>query len=244
MNKLKHFLACTALVTFSLCHVYAGWVIRETNSETDAEIMMKFQDGRMVMELGGVVTIIFNTNSETLTWISHNVKKYWTGTGDEFRKQQKEMVREMTGMDPDQFSDEQNEPIPEVTFEKVGTDEILGFTVNHYKIHSNGELKEEIWLAPDVTAYHEIDWKKLNKLLNAMSSENTRDYTNSDVYQKMMMKGFPLRSRDYSDGEVALQNEAASCEQKMIPKAELSVPAGYDKVATVSEFYKYMYGQQ
>ncbi|NOY38635.1 MAG: DUF4412 domain-containing protein [Chlorobi bacterium] len=243
MKTFRRILFTSVFISLSL-PMFAGWVIRTTDTEGAGTMVMMFQNGKMRMDMGDMVSIIINTGNNTMTWISHPSKKYWSGTAQEFKKQQKAMIREMTGMDPDKVGSNAEEKSFHLQIEKIESGDILGFKVDHFKVSESGNLKEELWIAPDVTVTKEVDWKKLTGMLEVMSGDLEKDYSSTSEYESLMMSGYPLKTIEYADGEAMVNGEAESVEKKNLPASMFALPGGYDQVTILSEFYKYMYGQQ
>ena len=156
------------LSLFISSNLLEGWIIKQADPEGLASMVTYFQDGKMRMDMGEMVTIIVDTKKNTMSWISHSAKKYWSGSPETFQKQQKEMVSSMTGMDPDQYKTDGAENSANLRIDKKEQTKLLGHQVTHYAIFVSGNLKEELWITPEVNISDEIDWEALSKTMSGL----------------------------------------------------------------------------
>ena len=138
-----------------------------------------------------------------------------------------------------------------VSVAEAGTgDVVAGFKTTHYRVSVKGRVAKEIWLTDDSSFMSDIK-PYMSKFLQ-MSQEMARctsvrrrimggfNVENSEAYQKLMEKGFPLREKDKRSGWV---REVVKLEKKAISDSEFALPEGYKKVSFMELMQSQMGGR-
>ena len=173
-DALRTALLSAALATVPAA-AFAGWETTWTNTPvrakgermTSQDSTMKIEGGQVRVDQPDIISLIdYNTGKYTL--INPQKQYFWTGTVDDFVR---EMVTTRDAKLTDKFPDRQPPPdkhkkknkkneeysppkvdvakLPPVSVIKTETTEkIAGYDTVKYEIKANGELFEEIWVAP------------------------------------------------------------------------------------------------
>ena len=230
--------------------VHAGWV--EVNSDGEKNMFSgglfknftQGEDGWSLMDM----------NNGTLTIVSNKRKTYTTGTMKEFcatmsgvqNQMMAGMEQAMQGMTPEQRKMMEQmtgrgakRPNPKVSIAKAGSGGVIaGFKTTKYTVSVDGRPSKEVWLTSHAALMKDLK-PYLSKILKMsdMSSCGMEgagmmggefNVENSDEYNKLMHKGYPLREKDILMGQV---REVTSMKRKSIPASEFAVPKGYKKMS-------------
>lgn len=238
--------------------VHAGWVTTWTNTAVKQNgdrmdpqnTSMAISGGRVRLEQPDVVTVIdYNANRFTLI---NPVKHYfWTGTIDEY---QREMARERAQKMREQFAelgkskrtpktDDYKLPkidpakLPALSISKTGLSEkIAGYDTEKYQIMADGELFQEIWVAPtmdvsgdlDPNRYFAVQRKMTSTMMGKSAGEYNALYLN-DEYRKLTEKAFVLKIVTHHMGG-SFERSATSVSKTEVASSQFEVPEAYRKV--------------
>jgi hypothetical protein len=254
------FRAALLLVALSMAPpvVHAGWVTTWTNTAVKQngdrmapqDASMTISDGRVRLEQPEVVTVIdYNANRYTLM---NPVKQYyWTGTIDEFQREMgreratkmREQFAELRGKDAPAKDEEYKIPVvdpaklPPLSISKTGLSEkIAGYETEKYEIKADGELFQEIWIAPamDVSAdldpnrYFAVQRKVSAAMLGKSADQYNALYFN-DEYRRLIEKAFVLKSVTHHLGG-RFERSAKAVSQNEVADTQFEVPDSYRKV--------------
>ena len=181
---------------------WAGWVIQETMD--GGETTLYFHNNQMKVEADGMVQL-FNLKTQKLAMINPAVKCYWQGEVSEIKnsiqsameeslkalpKEQREAARKMMQANNPSVGENQN-----IQVHDTGkTETIAGYKAQKYEVMVNGELKEELWLAPKLNLSGEIDFEKLGNMMEAFSMDNMEDaYEFDPKVMALYKKGYPVK---------------------------------------------------
>ncbi len=243
----KNLLSLLILSSFAST-LFSGWIIKEkeeykNSGEPPKTVITYFQNNMIKTDDGQFITI-YNFNKETIAIINKGSKIYWSGSLNDFikenKKTMKEMMKKMTeGMTPKEKEEFEKMMKPEkknysVRIEKTSKKEkIAGYEGVKYNVYVDGKLKEEIWISDKIDVSKEVDLKKIRdfntRLREALNGEMA--YDDTPEYEKLMYKGYDLKKLVVSSFGVELSKEAIAIEKKNIPSSEFTVPSGYKKVS-------------
>lgn len=254
------FRAAMLLIALSLVPpaVHAGWVTTWTNTAVKQNgdrmetqnASMAISGGRVRLEQPEVVTVI-DYNTDRFTLINPVKHYFWTGTIDEY---QREMGRARALKMREQFgelgkgkaspkADEYKVPaidpakLPPLSISKTGlTEKIAGYDTEKYQINADGELFQEIWVAPtmdvsgdlDPNRYFAVQRKMSTTMMGKSAGQYNALYLN-DEYRKLIEKAFVLKIVTHHLAG-SFERSATSVSQAEVPASQFEVPEAYRKV--------------
>lgn len=120
-----------------------------------------------------------------------------------------------------------------VAVKDLGAGEPLqGYDTRRYQVLMDGELLEELWLAPKIQIAAEVDLVAFGVALQKMLDGGaglSQGYEETETYRALRASGYPLRQVLYFVGEKSTI-EATSVEIKEFPPADFAVPKGFTKI--------------
>jgi hypothetical protein len=122
-----------------------------------------------------------------------------------------------------------------VELRKIGEQStIAGYSAARYDVLSDGALESELWLAKGITAWREIDPKKLEQLSVEMAKlagcgrgQWRRGLPGDDPAWKLASEGFPVKM--IHRGELNVTVEVTKAESRTIAPAEFQPPGGFSR---------------
>jgi hypothetical protein len=148
----------------------------------------------------------------------------------EQRKMMEEMMRSQ--MPKDQPSAEDCLE-PKVEWRKTGQQAtIAGYPAVRYDVLMDGKPESELWLANGITAWRELDPKKLEQFAAEMDKLAPRcgrgqyrhGFRGDDPAWKLVGEGYPARTVHRSGGSTV---EVVKAEKRTVPATEFQPPAGF-----------------
>ena len=105
---------------------------------------------------------------------------------------------------------------------------IAGYPAVRYDVLADGKLEAEVWAAPAITAWRELDPRKLERFTAEMAKlagcgPGRPGLLGADASWKLSSEGYPVRTVD--PGGVTI--EVVKAESRTIPAAEFQPPAGF-----------------
>ncbi|MFZ1061287.1 MAG: DUF4412 domain-containing protein [Candidatus Rokuibacteriota bacterium] len=146
------------------------------------------------------------------------------------RKMAEEMMRSQMGQGG-QKAQECREP--RIELRKTGQQAtIAGYPAVRYDVLADGKLDSELWIAKGITAWRELDPRKLERLGAEMaelaacgSTQRGQGFLGADSASKLAHEGYPVRMVDRSGGGGTV--EVVKAESRTVPAAEFQPPAGF-----------------
>ncbi len=122
---------------------------------------------------------------------------------------------------------------PRTELKKTGQQAtIAGYSAVRYDVLADGTLETELWIAKGITAWRELDPKKLERLSAEMAKlagcgpgKGRRGLPAHDPAWKLAHEGYPVRVVTGGGGEVTV--EVVKAESRAISAAEFQPPAGF-----------------
>ena len=130
---------------------------------------------------------------------------------------------------------------PKIEVRPTGqTARIAGFQAARYDVLEDGMFTQELWVSKDITAWREIDPKKLERFTQEMTKAleslpgcgrgraRRMGADPSDPAWKLAAEGYPVRTVDHGQrGEVI--TEVVKAESRTVPVSEFQPPAGFTR---------------
>jgi hypothetical protein len=225
-----------------------------------AGIYMIDQDGRKSFIAAGKLKetdqedgMILDSRTGIFTYYNSEKKIFTRGKIADFCQAMKDMLAQMLeAMSPELkelFGIGQEQDPPKIQVISDGDGGIIaGYTTEKYKILTDGELYEVVWLATDAGLVKEFkslvvmmtEFQKCSKTMDfgAPPVELSQEYIN------LMKKGLTLKSITYRDGSENISTNTESVEIKEIPESEFQVPDGYKEMTFMEFFSSQMSGDE
>lgn len=212
----------------------AGWKIQERDPEFPDEVTtFHFQGGKARVDgaLEGLAVIVDVKRQEG--WIIEEATKRYAG-GPLAKLEEELKVLEAAGLPED---DELRGDLEagygpglglEVVVKDLGPGErILGHETRRHQVFVDGELLEELWIAPSVDVEREIDPVAFAAAMQRMLGGGGEDgYEEAPAYRKLRAAGYPLRQVLHYVGEKSVL-EVRSAEKSALPESDFTVPKGH-----------------
>jgi len=120
-----------------------------------------------------------------------------------------------------------------VQIKELGAGEALqGYETRRYQVLVDGEVLEELWLAPKIQVASEIDLVAFGTAMQRMIGGGAglnQGYEESEPYRKLRSVGYPLRQVLFFVGEKSTL-EVTSVTVKEFPATDFAIPKGFTKV--------------
>jgi hypothetical protein len=234
----------------------AGWISEWTNialkSNGDPvntqQSSMAIAGGHVRMEQPDVVSL-FDYNTGRFTLMSPQRQSFWSGTVDEY-------VREVTrsraegmskvlaeagekGGKEKEFAPPKIDPskLPPISISKTSaTDTIAGYATVKYEVRSDGELFQEIWVAPTLNVSSDLDVDRFlafqRKMSAGMLGKAAGAYNAlylDDEYRKLLQNAFVLKLVTHHAAGT-FERTATSVRQADVAASQFEVPDAYRRV--------------
>lgn len=255
------FRCLTLLAALALPAVaHAGWVIDWTTTATNSKgermpsqtATQSIAGNRMRMEQPHVITIV-DYGRDRFTMMNPEKQYFWSGsTADYVRdmtqaraKAMQERVASLSNLkkpDADQAAavptPRQVDPakLPPVSITASGTSEqIAGYDAQKYEVHVDGQLFEEIWIAPlDLSADLDVErflaqQRQTGAAMQGKSGDSYNALYHNAQYRELLAKSFPLKTITRHIAG-SFERRADSVRQTEVPASAFEVPDSYRKV--------------
>lgn len=231
----------------------AGWVIDETakgGAGGRQQVMMQANRIKSVVFEGGkpVSAFVVDLDAQTLTQVDYKERYYFTATVQEYVQTfrgamsgvMKEMQEALKGMSAEdrkvmeQMMPQQAQPDcrePRTELRKTGQQTtVAGYPATRYDLLEDGKAASELWIAKGITAWRELDGKKLERFMAQMAKlagcpgQGRRVASGADQSWKLAGEGYPVRTVERRGGTMV---EVVKAERRAIPAEEFQPPAGF-----------------
>jgi hypothetical protein len=112
---------------------------------------------------------------------------------------------------------------------------IAAYAAIRYDVLSDGKPDSEVWIAPDITAWQELDLRKLErfstemaKLSGCVGGRSSPRLRGLDPSVKLAGEGFSVRTVDRASGAI---QEVVKAERRTVAPAEFEPPLGFERQA-------------
>ena len=236
----------------------AGWVIDEVVKGGDKgdkqQVVLQSNQMKVTMMDSGkpVFVSIIDLNSQTITQVDYSERYFMTAPVKEFVQTMgnmmaganKEMQEAMKGVPPEQrkmMEDMMRSQMgsgggkdcrePKTELWKTGQQAtIAGYPAVRYDVMADGKLSSELWIAKGITAWNELDSKKLAQFGAEMAKlagcgQGQQGLPGADPSWKVANEGYPVRTVDKTRGTI----EVVKAESRAVPAAEFQAPSGFKR---------------
>lgn len=249
-------LAIAALVLTTTSPARAGYRLEEIDPEFPGEVTTTvFQAGKARIDgaLEGL-TIVVDVKGGEGWLIDKALKRYAGGPlaklAEELRKLEEQDLaeaaaeaREASGEEPGEETAEEtgaaeeSAPEPEkprsIEVKDAGAGEkLLGYETRRHQVFVDGELLEELWIAPKLEIAKEIDLAAFSTAMQQMLGGGLsagQGYEESPAYLALRASGYPLRQVLYFVGEKSTLS-VTSVTQQTFPAEDFAVPKGFARI--------------
>lgn len=243
---------------------FAGWVIDETvkgGNKIDKQQVVLQSNQMKVTTFQGVKPVsasMIDLNSQTITQVDYREKYFVTAPVKEFVQSignmmagaAKEMEEAMKGVPPEQRK--MMEEMMRSQISQAGNDSrkaktelnstnlndtIAGYSAVRYDVMADGKLSSELWIAKEITAWKELDPKKLEQFSTEMaklsgSGQGQLGLPGADPSRKLAKEGYPVKTVNKAKGGTTV--EVVKAESKTVPATEFQPTPGF-KQKTLQE---------
>lgn len=242
----------------------AGWVIEAAIEEGGWEQVALQANRIKTTEFGKdgkpVEATIMDLNAQTITHVDYKERHYYTTTVQELvqmmqKAQQmaseamKQWQEELKGKSPEErkMMEQMMQQMmpgptskacqePHIEVRKTSQQAtIAGYPTVRYDVLADGKLESELWIAKGITAWQELDSKKLERF----SAEMTKaaacgpakgEGFGADPSWKLANEGYPVREVAVDQkGRRGVTKEVVEVERRTIPTAEFQPPSDFTR---------------
>ena len=207
---------------------------------------------------------ILDLNAETITQVNYQERSYMTAKVQEYAQmiqgamkgamsameeamndippEQRQMMEQMmrsrmpqAGSGPEACRE------PRIEMRKTGQDAtIAGYKAVSYEMLADGKAASELWIAKGITAWKELDPKKLERVMNELAKAAPRcgpahgrqAGMGGDQAWKLAGEGYPVKTVDRSGSGTTV--EVVKAESRAVPASEFQPPANFAR-KTISD---------
>jgi hypothetical protein len=216
----------------------AGYRIHEVDPEFPGEVTTYWFQGGKVRVDGALegLTMIVDTKAGEGWLIDAALKRFAGGPFDALAAELARFEARESGEEPaDEGGDEAVAPAKphSVEIKDMGPAErLLGYETRRHRVFVDGELIEELWIAPKVDVAAEVEpaafATAMRKLLGDGMSVG-QGYEESAAYRALRAAGYPLRQVLYFVGEKSTL-EVSAVSVATFPASDFAVPKGFARV--------------
>jgi len=271
MSRAVRVLTLLPLLALAPALAQAGWIIdwsttavNQKGERMAAQRATQTIAGNRVRMQQPEVTTIADYAQDRFTLINPSKQYFWSGSIDEYvsdmSAQRQNAMRDRTSKLPipqkkkdevaaKKAADGGKPPtidlakLPPVSLSSTGqTEKIAGYDTEKYEAKVDGELFQEIWIAPALDLSSDLDAVRFlaqqQKTGAAMLGKSSKQYNalyNNEQYRALLAKGFVLKTITHHLAG-SFERAATSVKQADVPASEFVVPENYRKVRLTDLF--------
>jgi hypothetical protein len=259
MKWLRQVVMVLVCVSGGVAPAGAGWVVewQSTATRSTGERMppetatMHISAGRVRLAQPQSITVL-DYNESQFTVMHPGQQFFWSGPLDDYLREMAQNRKEnMRGRAGEKRAKSyglaaiDESKLPRIVIKQTGTAQtIAGHATTPYRIESNGELFQELWLAEGLNLGGDLDPKKFlayqRKLSGGMLGKSSGPYNalyRSEDYLKLTEKGFALRTVVHH-GAGSFERLVTAIRKADIDPKEFAVPATFRRVRLADVFPK------
>jgi hypothetical protein len=189
--------------------------------------------------------MIMDSHTNNFTYYNTEKMIYTSGKISDFCQAMKDILNQMLeSMSPEMkelFGVGQPQDPPKIKVISEGDGGMIaGYKTEKYKILTDDQVYEVVWLATDKSLVKEFE-SLVGMMTEFQKCSKTMDFGAPPVelsqeYINLMKKGLTLKSITYQDEDENISTNTESIEIREISDSEFQVPAGYEKMS-FSEFF-------
>ena len=226
-----------ALLLVSTPPAAAGYRIQEVDPEFPGESTSYWFQGGKVRIDGALegLTMIVDTKAGEGWLIDAALRRYAGGKFEALAAELARFEAEESGEDaPAEGAGAAAPAKPHaVEVKDLGAAErLLGYETKRHQVLVDGELIEELWIAPKIDVATEIDPAAFAAGMRKMLGDGMsvgQGYEESPAYRTLRATGYPLRQILYFVGEKSTL-EVTAVSAQAIPAGDFTVPKGFQRV--------------
>src|SRR5574341_522558 len=185
-----------------------------------------------VQEFGQMMQGVKQAMSGQMARVMKKMQERMKDMPEEQRKMVEQMMRSQK---PQTESAPEDCVEPKIEMKKTGEQAtIAGYPAVRYDVLADGKPESEIWLAKGITAWREIDPRKLERFAAEMAKLAPRcnpsarwpGFRADDPTWKLASEGYPVRTVHRGGGGMV---EVVKAESRSVPAAEFQPPAGFGR---------------
>jgi hypothetical protein len=235
-------------------------VMKGQGEESKQQIAMQANQMKtLLLNSDGKPTMgfILDLNNETVTQVNYGDRSYTTAKVQEYAQMiqgamkkatssmdealkdlppdKREMVEKMMRSRMPQAS-AKPEDCPEAKIEMRKTGQqatIAGYSALSYEVVADGKPESELWIAKDITAWKELDPKKLEQLMTELTmaapgcgpGQGRHSGFGKDQAWKFASEGYAVKTADRSGGSNVV--EVTKAQTRVLPASEFQPPAEF-----------------
>jgi hypothetical protein len=136
-------------------------------------------------------------------------------------------------------------PEPKIEVKKTGQQAtIAAYPAVHYEVSVDGKTQTELWMTKDITAWKELDPKKLEHTMSELSKAFPRCGSipgrqagiGNDQAWKLVREGYPVRTVDRGGSGTTM--EVVKADSRSVPASEFQPPTNFT-AKTLTEMMKH-----
>lgn len=205
------------------------------------------------------MAFILDLNGETITQVNYRERTYTSAKVQEYAQmiqgavkgamsevekamkdmpaEQRQMMEQMMGSKmPKAGSNPGDCREPRIEMRKTGQQAtIAGYPAVGYEVVADGKSESELWIAKGITAWKELDPKKLERVMSELAKVAPRCGPASgrqagmgeDQAWKLAGEGYPVKTVDRRGGNTTV--EVVKAESRTVPASEFQPPANFTR---------------
>ncbi|MEO8605406.1 MAG: DUF4412 domain-containing protein [bacterium] len=270
MKRVLQLLIVGSLLALAPAMARAGWIVdwstvavNQKGERMAAQQATQSITGNQVRMQQPEVTTIIDYTKDRYTLINPAKRYFWSGTIDDYVRdmssQRKNALTERVNRMPipkrkrDKLVDQEGaesekKPTPEPTrlpvslAETGAAEKIAGYETEKYDVKVDGELFQEIWIAPALDLSADLDAARYlaqqQKTGSSMLGKSAKQYSalyNDPQYSALLAKGFVVKTVTHHMAG-SFERVVTSVKQVDVPASDFAVPEDYRKVRLADLF--------
>jgi hypothetical protein len=203
------------------------------------------------------MAFILDLNGETITQVNYRERTYTSSRVQEYAQmiqgamkgamsemekamkdmppEQRQMMEQMMGSKmPKAGSNPGACRDPRIEMRKTGQQAtIAGYPALAYEVVADGKPESEFWIAKGITAWKELDPKKLERVMSELAkvaprcgpASGRRAGVGEDQAWKLAGEGYPVKTVDRREGTTTV--EVVKAESRSVPASEFQPPVNF-----------------
>ncbi len=233
--------------------------VKTQGNESKQKIAMQANQMKTLMlnpEGKPEMAFVLDLNNETVTQVNYRDRAYSTAKVQEYAQIIQDTIKSATSALDEALKDlppEQREMMekmmrsripqagakpeacvePRIEMRKTGQQAtIAGHPSISYEVLANGKPESELWIAKSITAWKELDSKKLERLMTELTALNPGCGAEQTGFGrnkawKLANEGYAMKTVDRIGGGSSV--EVTKAESRSIPASEFQPPAGFTR---------------
>jgi hypothetical protein len=257
LNIMKSIITAIVFTILTSSNVSAGWhIILNYHTPKSDEYQKIWIQNKIIRQSSLDFDIIFDQNLQTITFISHKIKSYYTAKISEFNNEMPKAFE--TGIEQAlanipknkkdsifrlfNFRNSQTtmQKVPLIRFDKTNvSEEISGFMSSKFEVFSNKKLVEYVWITDDKLLSSSIDYEQYYSILQSVYVHKKNSFLNAAEYFSFFNDKFPTKIIEINPKDTEnpffSQEVRFAQQEEFLPEA-FDVPKNYQTLDVYSFF--------